>query len=132
MECGHPVSVSVCSEGCVWTRESGRPPGKPAAEFYRDDAVEIDFLTSSVRVRGEAIGLTVSEYKILTTLIERSGHPVPVSELKLRAGVIHSRTHIKNLRIKIELDPKRPELIVTRRGYGYVYEKGESNNAQAL
>ena len=125
MECGHPVSVSVCSEGCVWTRESGRPPSKPDTEFYLDGTVEIDFLTSRVRVRGEAVGLTVSEYKILTTLLERSGRPVSESELKLRAGVIHPKTHIKNLRRKIELDPKRPERIVTRKGYGYVYEKGE-------
>ena len=71
--------------------------------------------------------LTPPEYNILTLLVQRAGHPVPPQQL-LRGvwGPEYDsedlvKWHFGYLRRKIELNPEKPELIVTRRGFGYVY-----------
>ncbi|MDA1258060.1 MAG: response regulator transcription factor [Chloroflexi bacterium] len=109
-------------------RHAGASSSSPEVEeSYADSCVEIDFTRYAVRVRGEAVDLTPTEYKILTLLVKREGQPVPPQQLLRRVwGPEYDsedlvKWHVGHLRRKIELNPERPTLVVTRRGFGYVY-----------
>lgn len=93
--------------------------------FNNDDLV-VDTVKYEVKKDGELVKLTPSEYKLLMTLIKYSDKAFTREELITTAlkesycgydRVVD--THIKNLRHKIETDPKLPEYILTVHGVGY-------------
>jgi DNA-binding response OmpR family regulator len=78
------------------------------------------------------VSLTPNEYKMLLVLARHPERPFTREELIEKAlGFDYEgeeRTidqHIKNLRQKIEPDPKQPEFIVTVFGVGYRFAGGE-------
>ena len=103
------------------TSKSGEPP-----EMQRVFDLEIDLEAHSVKRSGEMIELTPTEFDILWTLAEYPGKVY--SRLQLleasqgNAYEGYERTidaHIKNLRAKLEPDPKNPRYIETVFGVGY-------------
>jgi two-component system alkaline phosphatase synthesis response regulator PhoP len=92
--------------------------------------LEIDLEAHSVSRSGQSIDLTPTEFVILKTL---AGHPGRVfSRLQLLESTQgaayegYERTidaHIKNLRAKIEANPKEPRYIETVFGVGYRFAK---------
>ncbi len=93
---------------------------------YRVRALELDSETHLAHIGGERIDLTPSEFGILKTLIMRPGRVYTRMELldhiQGEAFAGYDRTidvHIKNLRIKIEPNPKDPQYIETVYGVGY-------------
>jgi len=88
----------------------------------------IDNLRHEVRKNGQKISLTPNEFKILFTLAKYPTKAFTRDEIIAMAlgygfegydRVID--THIKNLRQKIEKDPKSPEYILTVHGVGYKF-----------
>lgn len=93
---------------------------------YHDGDLEIDNLKYEVKKQGVQANLTPKEYKILMTLIKYPKKTFTREELITMAlgddfdGYERTvDTHIKNLRQKIETDPKSPIYIVTIHGIGY-------------
>ena len=93
---------------------------------YNDGELVIDDLKHEVTKNGSIINITPNEYKILLTLIKNPNKTFTREELIIIAlgedFLGYDRTidsHIKNLRQKIELDPKAPRYIVTVHGIGY-------------
>jgi len=86
----------------------------------------IDVNAMKVTVSGEPIHLTPTEYKLLQYLAENMGKVIPHREL-LQAvwGEVYGdereylRVFVSQLRRKIEVDPVRPEYILTVPGVGY-------------
>ncbi len=81
-----------------------------------------------VRLHGEVVELTPSEYAILTTLSEHIGRPY--SRLQLLSATLGDSyagyeraidTHVSNLRKKIEPNPQKPIFIQTVYGLGYKF-----------
>lgn len=79
-----------------------------------------------VQVRGRPVDLTLTEFKILQMLMENPGYAFTRMELIERGlgyeyeGVERTLdSHIKNLRKKIESDPKKPVYVETVYGVGY-------------
>jgi len=79
-----------------------------------------------LHVDGNPVELTPTEFNLLQTLLESPGHTFTREELLERAlGYAYEGmgrtldTHIKNLRQKIEPDPKNPEYIQTVYSIGY-------------
>ncbi|MCH8229298.1 MAG: response regulator transcription factor [Chloroflexi bacterium] len=113
-------------------RRSNAVPGD-VSETYVDDVLNINFTSQSVTVRGEPTDLTPTEYKLLTTLVSQRGRPIPAEQLLHGVWGREYNTdelvkwHVGHLRRKIELDPSSPKLIVTRRGYGYVYLEADES-----
>lgn len=101
------------------------PADKPAV--YRDGAIEIDHSAQTVTLRGSPVTLTPIEFRLLSTLAADPGRTFPAADLLSAVWGPEYATpalvkwHIGRLRKKIELDPVRPELIITRWGYGYSY-----------
>lgn len=88
--------------------------------------LEIDTRARVAKMRGEPVHLTSSEYGILQHLAKEPGtaysrHAI-LSALWDESPVGDERAidvHIHNIREKLEADPKRPEYVLTVRGYGY-------------
>lgn len=103
---------------------------KPLAEKYswNDNDLNIDFEHHEVRKKGELLALTPSEWKILSALIRYPNKVYAREELieLVFAQDFHGYdrvidTHIKNLRKKVEDDPKTPVYVKTVHGLGYKF-----------
>lgn len=107
-----------------------RGSSAPSAEIIRIHDLEIDIDAHQVSRGGELIELTPTEFNILVTLAGQPGRVFSrLQLLEAIQGVAYEgyeRTvdaHIKNLRAKIEPDPKNPQYIETVFGIGYRFQK---------
>jgi two-component system alkaline phosphatase synthesis response regulator PhoP len=92
--------------------------------------LRMDIVQHEVKLNGEPIELTPTEFELLRTLMENPGYVFTRSTLIERSlGYDYESlertldTHIKNLRRKIEPDPRQPLYIQTVYGIGYRLEK---------
>jgi DNA-binding response OmpR family regulator len=99
-------------------------PDGPAS--YGDGELVIDEKRREVQVRGQTVELTPSEWGLLVALAGAPGRVYSRYELINRVRGYefegYERTvdsHIKNLRRKIEPDPRHPHLVQTVMGGGY-------------
>ena len=88
--------------------------------------VEIDFARCAVRCGGAEVPLTPTEFRLLEALARHPGRVYSRSELVERLNrdgdLVLERTvdsHVKNLRKKIEDDPRDPRCLETVFGLGY-------------
>lgn len=105
-------------------RRSGQSAPEP--ERLRAKDVVLDRQTHTVTVGGERVDLTPSEFDLLTVLMATPGRVFSRLELLDRvqgtAYEGYERTidvHVKNLRAKIEDNPKKPQYVETVYGVGY-------------
>ena len=87
--------------------------------------------THQVTLAGRSIDLTPTEFNLLTALISQPGRVF--TRLQLLEAVEgtayegYERTidaHIKNLRAKLEENPREPQYVETVFGVGYRFRKG--------
>lgn len=90
--------------------------------------IVVNFDRHEVFNHGELINLTPIEYKLLATLMKYRTKAFTREELlHLIFGADYEGydrtidTHIKNLRQKIEADPRDPKYVITVHGVGYKY-----------
>ncbi|NLM74392.1 MAG: response regulator transcription factor [Clostridiaceae bacterium] len=108
-------------------RRSGDPLAPLSSILsFNDDELVIDTLKYEVKRSGEAINLTPNEYKILLTMVKYPDKTFTRDELIcISLGEDFNGydrtidTYIKNIRQKIEPDPKNPKYILTVHGIGY-------------
>ncbi|MCS7071764.1 MAG: response regulator transcription factor [Anaerolinea sp.] len=86
----------------------------------------INFMNREVRVRNELKHLTPKEFNLLGVLVRNAGRVVSRTELVTEAwgeeykdAIDSLKLYIHYLRQKIELNPERPQYILTSRGVGY-------------
>jgi two-component system, OmpR family, response regulator RegX3 len=109
-------------------RELDRAPQTDANTEIQAGPVSMDLVRHVVRVRGEQVSLTRSEFQLLRLLAGRPGevfrrHQImeELWQTEFDGDVRACDVHISNLRQKVELDAQRPELVVTVRGIGYKF-----------
>jgi len=93
---------------------------------FSNGSLMIDGHSYTVKKHGEAVAITPTEFKVLFTLASAPGKVFTREELVDKAlgyqfeGYERSiDAHIKNIRHKIEDDPKNPVIILTIYGVGY-------------
>jgi len=106
-------------------RRSQHAGAAPRQAFVSADLC-VDFDQHQVRLRGQPVDLSATEYKLLQHLALNAGR-ILVQEDILRTvwgpgyesdpELLHTAVH--RLRQKIEDDPTRPGCILTKRGIGY-------------
>lgn len=101
-------------------------PDNLASTIFAVAGIQLDTGRREVKVDGRAVDLTPTEFGLLQTLMENPGFVFTRSELIERGlgqeymGMGRTLdSHIKNLRRKIEPDPKNPSFIQTVYGIGY-------------
>ena len=105
-------------------RRAERPP--EAAETIQAGDVVLDVPRMRAEVAGTAVDLTPTEFQLLATLAARPGRIFTRSQLLDALHGVAFETyeraidsHIKNLRRKLEPDPRRPRYVLTVYGVGY-------------
>jgi two-component system, OmpR family, KDP operon response regulator KdpE len=96
---------------------------------HRIDDLEVDLASRQVRLHGEEVSLTPTEYDVLRLLVSNAGKVLTHRQiLKQLWGAAYLeqphilRVNISNLRHKLETDPSRPRYIVTETGVGYRFK----------
>lgn len=86
----------------------------------------VNFLNREVRVRGRAVHLTPKEFNLLGVMVRDAGRVITRNELVTEAwgpeysdAIDSLKLYIHYLRQKLEVDPQRPQYILTSRGVGY-------------
>ncbi len=118
---------------CVLRRvEKEQIAGLPNSGVIAVMNLKIDTNKRQVYRNDERIRLTGMEFSLLELLVSRSGEPFSRGEiLKEVWGYTPERhvdtrvvdVHISRLRSKLEDDPANPELILTARGTGYLFQR---------
>jgi two-component system, OmpR family, alkaline phosphatase synthesis response regulator PhoP len=113
-----------------------RRGSRDAVELVRAGDLVIDLRAHEVSLGDRRVDLTPTEFRLLETL---AGHPNQVftrmqliDRVQGHAFEGYERTvdaHIKNLRSKVEPDPKSPRYIVTVYGVGYKFQTGDERRA---
>jgi DNA-binding response OmpR family regulator len=113
-----------------------RRGSRETVEVVRAGDLLIDLRAHEVSLAGRRVELTPTEFRLLETM---AGHPNQVftrmqliDRVQGHAFEGYERTvdaHIKNLRGKVEPDPKTPRYIVTVYGVGYKFQTGNDRNA---
>jgi DNA-binding response OmpR family regulator len=106
-------------------RRVEQPDAQP--EIFRVDNVQINLTSRTVMAVGEPVDLTRTEFDLLAILSRYPGRVYTRAQLlEQLLGLPYyegdERTidqHVKNLRHKIEPDPRQPRYILTVRGVGY-------------
>ncbi|HQY26987.1 MAG TPA: response regulator transcription factor, partial [Thermoflexales bacterium] len=96
------------------------------SDVIRSGEVVLDVPRLRASVAGRAIDLTATEFQLLATLVKQPGRVFTRAQLLDAAHGIAFESyeraidaHIKNIRRKIEPDPRAPRLILTVYGVGY-------------
>lgn len=94
--------------------------------IFKSGGLEVDVVSRIVKVTGEEIQLTPTEYDLLRVLVKYAGKVLTHSQLlrEVRGTDYQDdshllRVHMSNLRRKIEPDPNQPQYIMTEPGVGY-------------
>ena len=103
-----------------------RIPARSSNGVHQFGSILVDLGRGEVTRNGKLVRFAGHEFQVLQYLIQRSGTPISQKELlsaiwgagETRRAV---RIHIANLRDKLEMDPKSPELILTVRRFGYKF-----------
>jgi DNA-binding response OmpR family regulator len=113
-------------------RRAGATQAK--SNFLRSGLLEIDLDAHIVAIDENVIDLTPTEFNLLVALASQPGRAFSrLQLLEISQGTTYEgyeRTidaHIKNLRAKIEPDPKDPHYIETVFGVGYRFTRQRSN-----
>jgi two-component system KDP operon response regulator KdpE len=112
----------------VLRRADWSVPASHEERIVRGD-IEVDLEQHKVKVRGEVIDITPTEFNLLVYLMKNAG-----KTLHHRAILQHVwgteygdeaeylRVYVGKLRQKIELDPLKPQYLHTEHGIGYRFE----------
>jgi len=88
--------------------------------------LRVDFENRAVRLSGQDVHLTPTEYRLLEVLVERRGRAVGHGELLREVWgvdasqeVEYLRTFMRQLRYKLEPEPSQPRYLLTIPRVGY-------------
>jgi two-component system, OmpR family, alkaline phosphatase synthesis response regulator PhoP len=109
-------------------RRVSMAPTEPASN-YNDGVLALDFAKHEVFVRGEKVELTPTEFRLLSYLVQHPDQVLTLQQIWDRiwgwsgGSLENVKWHIAYLRKKIEVNPEKPDLIITVRGVGYRYQR---------
>lgn len=93
---------------------------------YEDDYLSIDLNGRYVRIDGELVRLTPTEYKLLATFVRHPGEVLTFEQIlesvwgqEYQEEHHYPRIYVSHLRRKIERDPQQPQYIQNEYGIGY-------------
>jgi len=121
-----PVEPSLPVASIPTPAQGDAPASVPAANLRRIGQLGIDDVRKQVEVRGRPVELSPKEFDLLTLLCAEPGRVYSNEEILGKIWAQHSfasaqdvKQYVYFLRRKLELDPKKPTIILTVRGFGY-------------
>jgi DNA-binding response OmpR family regulator len=96
--------------------------------LIRTGEVELDRLRMRVTVQGRVVEVTPTEFELLATLARQPGRVFTRAQLLDAIRGLESESfdravdvHVKNLRRKLEPEPRKPRYVLTVHGIGYKF-----------
>jgi len=91
---------------------------------FRSGDLTVDLVRRLVKVGDKEVKLSPKEYDLLRILVQHAGkvltHKLLLSELwDQSTDAQYLRVYVRQLRQKIEIDPERPQFVLTETGIGY-------------
>jgi two-component system KDP operon response regulator KdpE len=91
---------------------------------FRTGDLTVDLVRRLVKVGDKEVKLSPKEYDLLRILVQHAGkvltHKLLLSELwDQSTDAQYLRVYVRQLRQKIEIDPERPQFVLTETGIGY-------------
>jgi DNA-binding response OmpR family regulator len=106
--------------------DAGRQPEPEDREVVRAGDLTLDLPRMRADIEGRAVELTPTEFQLLATMAAQPGRIFTRSQL---LDAVHGvafesyeraiDTHVKNIRRKLEPDPREPRYVLTVYGVGY-------------
>lgn len=100
---------------------------KNLSKIYKVDGLEIDDEQRKVTVDGREVRLTPTEYEILKLLVMEKGKVLSIHQIyediwKMQAVDVDNTVavHVRHIREKIELNPRKPRYLKVIWGTGYM------------
>lgn len=122
---------------CILRRTASKSGSAPVSSKETNNVVvvgnlKVDLNKRQVFKKNERVRLTGMEFSLLELLVNNSGKPFSRGEIlqhvwsyppdhRIDTRVVD--VHISRLRSKLETDISNPELILTARGIGYMFQK---------
>jgi two-component system KDP operon response regulator KdpE len=104
-----------------------QPLIKPSV--FKSGDLQVDLTTREVKMRGQAVDLTGTEYSLLRFLVQHAGRVLTHRQILSEIWNLHEaektgrlRVYMTYLRQKIEANPAKPHLLITVPGVGYRLE----------
>lgn len=111
-------------------RRAELPAPVSAAPSFISGDLTINFDSREVTVKGEAVKLTPTEYKLLYQLVRNAGRTLPFDTLlskvwgdEYRGDLDYLKTYVSRLRKKLGDDSESPRYILTERSVGYRFAR---------
>jgi two-component system KDP operon response regulator KdpE len=105
----------------------------PDQETIQRGEITADLVRHQVKVRGDAVELTPTEFNLLAFLMKNAGKVLPHRTIlqhvwgpEYGEEAEYLRVYMGKLRQKVEQDPLHPVYIQTERGIGYRFEEKPS------
>jgi len=99
---------------------------EPAEQLFSAGSLTVDLGSREVKVDGEETKLTPTEYALLRLFIQHAGKVLTHQQIlrevwgpNMQEEYNYLRVYITQLRKKIEINPARPQLLLTEPGVGY-------------
>jgi two-component system KDP operon response regulator KdpE len=102
--------------------------GQPASEsaVFHSGALEVDLTSRLVKVGGNEVKLTATEYALLRLFVQHAGKVLTHQQILREVWgpnyvdqTQYLRVYLAHLREKLEADPAKPSLFITEPGIGY-------------
>ncbi len=100
-----------------------------ASALFEVGDVSVDLEKRVVKVNGEEVHFTPTEYKLLAVLVKHAGKVITQQQLLKEVWGKHStennhylRVYAQHLRQKLGDDPMRPRYLITEAGVGYRFK----------
>jgi len=98
----------------------------PNRTLFGSGDLQVDLTTRTVKVRGRPIRLTPTEYSLLHLFVEHAGKVLTHGQVLREVWGLHDeqktgplRVYVGYLREKLEINPAKPQLLLTEPGVGY-------------
>jgi len=99
---------------------------QPETPVFRSGDLEVDLTARVVKLKGQEVKLTATEYSLLRLLVQHAGKVLTHRQILREVWgpnyveqTHYLRVYIAHLREKLEGDPTKPRLICTEPGVGY-------------
>jgi DNA-binding response OmpR family regulator len=122
------LTVEAIARARALLRRSKSRSRRSRQSYFVDEDLVIDLTRRQVWLNGHPVALTPTEFKFLSCFTKHVGEVLSHERLMLNvwgpsyAGARDAiKLYVHQLRQKLEVDPRRPRRILTRRGEGYVF-----------
>lgn len=124
-----PFSASVLMARARAALRRAEPREGEQPVVYRDERLLIDLDRRRVKVNGEPVKLTATEFRLLACLMRRPGRVVTYENIleevwgwEYRDSVDYVHVYVSHLRRKLEEESRNPRYFLTEHGVGYRFK----------